>query len=109
MLFSHKTSKILVLQKSSGAGRDGAGGGTCLVLFPCSFCLVIFLLMVLSPDHFPEKKFSDIFLLRDRLFCMVLFEQLGDSSSYVVCAACSTGVCQISFVECFYLFIIKNK
>ena len=44
----------------------------------CSFCLVIFLLMVLSPDFFKNK--SQIFFLRVRLFCMALGEQLeGDS------------------------------
>ena len=54
--------------------------------FSCSFCLVIFLLMVHSPDFFPRKL--KYFSLRVRLFCMALVEQLGDDSWYVVCAAC---------------------
>ena len=53
----------------------------------CSFCLIIFLLMVPSPDFSFEKTLKQ-FPLRVRLFCMALVEQLGDDSWQVVCAAC---------------------
>ena len=42
------------------------------------------------------KKILKYFWLRVRLFCLVLFEQLGDYSWQVVCAACchnGTGIC----------------
>ena len=49
----------------------------CLVLL--LFLLVIFLLMVHSPDFFSPEN-SKYFSLRVRLFCMALVEQLGDDS-----------------------------
>ena len=46
-------------------------------LAPCSFCLIIFLLMVHPPEF---QKIVQHFSLRTRLFCTALVEQLGDDS-----------------------------
>ena len=45
----------------------------------CSFCLVIFLLMVHSSAFFFQKTLK-YFSLRVRLFCLALVKQLGDDS-----------------------------
>ena len=52
-----------------------------------SYCLVIFLRMVHSPDFFCTNS-SNIFSLRVRLLGMALVEHLGYNSWQVVCAAC---------------------
>ena len=57
-------------------------------LFSCSFCLVIFLLMVHSPDFFSLQKTLKYFSLSVRLFVWLLLSELGDDSWSVVCAAC---------------------
>ena len=50
----------------------------------CSFRLVIFLLMVHSPDLFPRKfpKIFSVNTIRDRHFCMALVEQVGDDGRW---------------------------
>ena len=50
------------------------------------FCLIIFCLLALSSQLFPEN--SSIFSLRDRLFCMAPVQRLGEDGWSVVCAAC---------------------
>ena len=50
-----------------------------LLLFCLVLLLVIFLLMVHSPD-FPPRKLPDIIREELESFCMVLVEQLGDES-----------------------------
>ena len=49
-------------------------------LSSCSFSLVIFLLMVHSPDFFSLQKTPNDFLQELGVFCMVLGEQLGNHS-----------------------------
>ena len=76
-------SDVLLLSGISGLSFDSPFLSPLLLFFSalssCSFCFVIFLLMVHSPDIFSEKTLK-YFSLRVRLFCMALVEQLGDDS-----------------------------
>ena len=71
-------SDISLLSGISGLSFDSPFLSPVLFFLPNPFalsCFVIFLMMVHSPDFFPGY-----FLLRVRLFCMALVEQLGDDS-----------------------------
>ena len=76
----------------------------------CSFCLVIFLLMVHSPDFFSFFFFFfrklKYFSLRVWLFCMALVEQLGDGRWYVELAAIYMAlIFAIMHLYIYFLFI----
>ena len=64
----------------SGLSFDSRFLSPLLFFFCCSFCVVIFLLMVHSPDFFFLQKTLKYLLLRVRLFCMALVEQVGYDS-----------------------------
>ena len=82
-------SDVTLLSGISGLSFDSPFPISSLVFSAqssCSFCLVIFLLMVHSPDFFPEN--SQIFFVKGQAFLYGSCWQLGDDSWQVVCAAC---------------------